>query len=259
MKIVSIGNSFSVNMQRFAHQVAAAAGQELTVVNAYHGGCTMLMHARFYREEAPAYRHDKNGEILRKDVTLQSILSSDEFDFVTLQPGTKGWREEGRVPDNEPYIYELIGAAKRFQPRAEIVYNHYWADADDCARPVFTEFFGASRDKMRAWWQAYADRAAAIPEIGYINPCGRAVDNAYPLFGGRLYKDGYHLSPAGEYLQALVWTEFFTGAAPGGFVPEEVAALLTDGEAAALQKAARAAVLSAKRTPGREKKGGDGA
>lgn len=249
MKIVSIGNSFSVNMQRFAHRVAAAAGQDLTVVNAFHGGCTMLMHARFYREEAPAYRHDKNGGILYRDVTLQSILSSDEFDLVTLQPGTGEWREVGRVPDNEPYIYELIEAAKRFQPRAELVYNHYWADADDCTRPVFTEFFSSSREKMRAWWQGYADRAAAIPEIGYVNPCGQAVDNAYSLFQSRLYKDGYHLSPVGEYLQALVWTEFFTGAEPCDFVPEEVAPMLTADEAVALRKAAHEAVLSAKITP----------
>ena len=108
-------------------------------------------------------------------------------------------------------------------------------------------------NRLRQWLMSavvgYADRAAAIPEIGYVNPCGQAVDNAYPLFQSRLYKDGYHLSPVGEYLQALVWTEFFTGAEPCDFVPEEVAPMLTADEAVALRKAAHEAVLSAKITP----------
>ena len=64
MKILSIGNSFSRNMQRFAHPVAGAAGQDLTVVNAYHAGCTMPEHAAFFKEGAPAYKHFRNGAVL---------------------------------------------------------------------------------------------------------------------------------------------------------------------------------------------------
>ncbi len=94
MKILSIGNSFSENMHRYAHQMAEAAGVDLTVVNTFYGGCTMRRHTVFYDKEMPIYKKFVNAKCTEDGVTLQSILSSDTFDFVTFQAGTGGWEDE---------------------------------------------------------------------------------------------------------------------------------------------------------------------
>ncbi len=251
MKIVSIGNSFSCNIHRVSHQVAAAAGADLQLVNAHHSGCTMLMHSGYIRNNEPAYHRYENGVKVVENVTLDSILSSGTFDYVTIQPGSGGWKKYGRIPDDFPYIHEIIATAKRYQPQATIVYNHYWADSDCSTRTVFAEFFRFDRRKMLDWWQGYADRAAALPDVRFVCPCGRAIEEAYPEFRCRLYKDdGYHLGPVGEYLEACLWTEYFGGVLPTpDFVPGNVEA--TPEEAAHLRAAAHRACLSCAEPPAR--------
>ena len=44
MNILSIGNSFSQDAQRYLHQIATAGGEELNVFNLYIGGSTLSMH-----------------------------------------------------------------------------------------------------------------------------------------------------------------------------------------------------------------------
>ncbi|MBQ7624423.1 MAG: DUF4886 domain-containing protein [Clostridia bacterium] len=256
MKILSIGNSFSENMQTYVHQMAEAAGENVTVVNAYYGGCTMRRHTVFYDKKIPIYRRYMNGKCEEEGVTLQSIISSDKFDFVTFQPGTGGWEEQGEVTPNAPYFGRLIGIAKEYQPQATLVYNHYWADSDTSTRNVFRLVFGSDREKMRALWQKYADQAKNEYGIEYINPCGLAVDIAYKEMGDRLYLDGYHMSWVGNYLLGCEWLEYFTGKrTPESFIPTppenpkiEVAA--PDArELEIMREAAHKAVLSVKNTP----------
>ncbi len=44
MKILSIGNSFSRNAHTFLNEIAASADCDLTLLNAYIGGCTFERH-----------------------------------------------------------------------------------------------------------------------------------------------------------------------------------------------------------------------
>ena len=44
MKLLSIGNSFSQDAQRYLHRIAAAAGESLKCVNLYIGGCSLRTH-----------------------------------------------------------------------------------------------------------------------------------------------------------------------------------------------------------------------
>ena len=41
LKVLSIGNSFSQDAQKWLHQLAAENGVELQAVNLYIGGCTL--------------------------------------------------------------------------------------------------------------------------------------------------------------------------------------------------------------------------
>ncbi|MGN1128615.1 MAG: DUF4886 domain-containing protein, partial [Candidatus Flemingiibacterium sp.] len=44
LKVLSIGNSFSQDAQRWLHDIAAADGVELLAKNLYIGGCSLERH-----------------------------------------------------------------------------------------------------------------------------------------------------------------------------------------------------------------------
>ena len=44
MKVLSVGNSFSVDCQRYVREIAAGNGKEITLGNLYIGGCSLERH-----------------------------------------------------------------------------------------------------------------------------------------------------------------------------------------------------------------------
>ena len=55
MNILSIGNSFSQDAQRYLHQIAKADGVNIQAFNLYIGGCPLSIHYRNMLSEQPAY------------------------------------------------------------------------------------------------------------------------------------------------------------------------------------------------------------
>lgn len=45
-QILSIGNSFSQDAQRYLHELAKSEGMDLQTVNLYIGGCSLERHFR---------------------------------------------------------------------------------------------------------------------------------------------------------------------------------------------------------------------
>ena len=55
MNILSIGNSFSKDAQRYLHQIAKADGVAIHSVNLYIGGCPLSKHYRNMHSEKQEY------------------------------------------------------------------------------------------------------------------------------------------------------------------------------------------------------------
>ena len=86
MKILSIGNSFSVDAHAYLHQLALQRAENIETVNLAIGGCSLERHWENVVNNNDNYGHSINGEIWsEKDVTLESVISSEQFDIVTLQ------------------------------------------------------------------------------------------------------------------------------------------------------------------------------
>ncbi len=62
MKILSIGNSFSQDAQRYLHCLAKHDGTELKTVNLYIGGCPLRKHYLNMLDNNTAYDFEFNGE-----------------------------------------------------------------------------------------------------------------------------------------------------------------------------------------------------
>lgn len=89
LKVLAIGNSFSVDAMTHLYQVAKAEGvEEVVLGNFFIGACTFKQHAEFMKSGEPAYRYDKCTDgtwIQTPDTALITGLLDEQWDVITLQ------------------------------------------------------------------------------------------------------------------------------------------------------------------------------
>ena len=61
MQVLTIGNSFSQDATRYLSQIARSAGESLTVINLYIGGCSLERHYRNMKSGEDVYWLEHNG------------------------------------------------------------------------------------------------------------------------------------------------------------------------------------------------------
>ena len=90
MKILSIGNSFSTDAQRWLHDIALSDGYALDCVNLYIGGCSLERHYRNMMSGDAVYRYEINGDTGNAlPVSLKDALQREAWDVVTLQQNSR--------------------------------------------------------------------------------------------------------------------------------------------------------------------------
>ena len=217
MKVLSIGNSFSQDAQRWLHQIAASDGVDLTCANLYIGGCTLERHDRNREENACAYAYEQNGGTGILRTTLERALTREEWDVVTFQQssGLCG------VPESyEPYLTMLIFQVAELVPKASLWMHETWAYERDFAARRFEENYHNDQQEMYerlreayGYWAEKHD-LPLLPvgdAIQYVRTHVPAFD--YANGGMSLNRDGYHLTKTyGRYLAGLVWYAKLTGA-----------------------------------------------
>ena len=220
LRILSVGNSFSMDQQTYVHQMAKTAGLDITVINAYIGGCTFGTHLRELLSSN--YQYQLNGcEVIENGWSLDRFIELGNWDFITFQPGTHGLTR--LLPEEPYYLTQLLEYVKHKNndQNTKYVLNFSWSDGDSSTRSFFNEYFGRSRDSMLGEFVKIA-KSAVENGVKYIIPGGYAVENGYKVYGNRMYRDGFHASELARYMHACLWFEFFTGLeVPESFTPEK--------------------------------------
>ncbi len=206
MKILSIGNSFSQDAQRYLHGIAAAEGVELFCQNLYIGGCSLETHARNLREGG-VYELERNGASTGTLITMQDALQSDDWDVVTLQQASHfSWNFDTYVP----YIEEVAAAVRTLAPTAKLYIHETWAYEQDSVRLTQELGYADQHDMLRDVVASYQKAADLIHADGII-PGGRAMMSAAER-GIKVHRDTFHASlGAGRYLLGLTWYSTLTG------------------------------------------------
>ena len=104
MNILSIGNSFSQDAQRYIHRLAKKDGFEMRTANLYIGGCPLRTHYLNVLDDEKAYVFEFNGEGTGLFVSIKEALKSNEWDVITLQQAS---RFSVDFSTFTPYIEEL--------------------------------------------------------------------------------------------------------------------------------------------------------
>ena len=201
MKILSIGNSFSQDAQRYLHRIAAANGHDLKCVNLYIGGCPLRKHYLNMLDDERAYNFEFNGETTGLLVSIREALKSDDWDFITLQQAS---HESFDFNNYTPYLEKLEEFVHTYCPKAEVLLHQTWA-YEDGSEKLAKMGFASTEEMFSKIKQAYASAAESLGGARII-PCGQSMLNAFRKAPELVYRDTYHANlDFGRYLLALTW------------------------------------------------------
>ena len=124
MKILSIGNSFSQDAQRYLHRLAKQDGVNLKAVNLYIPGCSLQRHYLNMLDDNVAYDFEFNGEGTGLKVSIRQALVSDDWNVITLQQASPF---SGRYETYSPYIEALAAYVRKYCPHSKILLHQTWA------------------------------------------------------------------------------------------------------------------------------------
>lgn len=211
MKILCIGNSYSIGATSYLHQIAKQYGVEIDVCNYYIGGCTLERHARNIKEGIPEYSFHRNGMCISlPNVKITDYINALEWDYITFQQASYA---SFKWETYQPYLDEIASFARKNCPDAKFLIHQTQVCSDTrCKR----EFKISGADEMyQRIIEAYNNAAKAVGAVGIL-PTGEAsyiATRKYGVFDNLLYSDpGSHLSKRyGEYMAGLTWFSTLTG------------------------------------------------
>lgn len=206
MKILSIGNSFSQDAQRYLHRLAKNEGVDMKTVNLYIGGCPLRSHYLNILDDTVAYEFQFNGELTGLKVSIRQALRSDNWDYVTIQQAS---HDSARFATYEPYLETIVSYVKKYCPTAKILVHQTWA-YENGSQKLMNQGFATDEEMFAQVEKAYEKAREMISADGLI-PAGKAM-LMLSKAGLPVHRDTYHANLGyGRYLLALVWFKYLTG------------------------------------------------
>ena len=202
IKVLSIGNSFSEDAQRYLYGIARADGVSMKTVNLYIGGCTLERHYRNMLSGDAVYDFQINGITgTGIKISIDDALLLDDWDYITVQ------QQSSRSCDAEtfvPYIDSLCERIRLCCPKAKLFMIETWGYKESSQM-----LLNAGYEKHDAMFfdirKAYKKIAKRINADGVIY-AGDAVLLANQEGYERIYRDEFHMSRAfGRYMIGLVF------------------------------------------------------
>lgn len=232
--ILAIGNSFSQDATYYLHQIAAADGTELKVVNLYIGGCSLERHWENVRKDAADYLYEINGESTQRYVSIRETLSEEKWDYIVTQQAS---HDSGWADTYEPFLGNLVDWLGECAPQAKLLLQKTWAYEIDSTHEKFPRYHNSQQEMYVRLSRAY-DIAAKNHGLALI-PCADIIQKLrtlppflYEKGGISLCRDGFHMDYLyGRYALAAAWYRALTGNCMednsyiphSAFVPEEKA------------------------------------
>ena len=208
MNILSIGNSFSQDAQRYLHRIAKADGCTLNTFNLYIGGCSLSLHYRNMISEEKAYMLEMNGEGTGFKVTLKDALLNRDWDMVTIQQVSS---QSPYYETYQPYLNKIVEYVRLCVPQAKIAIHQTWAYEQDSHRLNIELGYKNHTDMFEDIKESY-EKAAKDIEADYIIPSGAVFQKLIESGIEKVHRDTFHASfGLGRYALGLLWYSVISG------------------------------------------------
>ena len=141
MKILAIGNSFSVDGMEHIYQVAENLGaKEIVLGNLYIGGCSLERHAGNIENDLPAYEYyfNNSGEWhITKETRVSDVINQYDWDYVSLQQVSG---KSGKGETYEPYLTYILDYVHKMLPNTKVMWHMTWAYPKDSDNGSFAGY-----------------------------------------------------------------------------------------------------------------------
>lgn len=208
MNILSIGNSFSEDAQRYLHSIAKADGVELNTFNLYIGGCPLSLHYSNMLSEQREYTLEMNGKSTGFKVSLKEALLNREWDVITVQQVSS---QSPYYDTYQPYLTSLTEYIRLCSPKAKIAVHQTWAYEQGSSRLNEELGYADHKDMFNDIKTAYKKASEDI-NADFIIPSGEVFQTVLLAGIKKVHRDTYHASLGiGRYVLGLMWYEALTG------------------------------------------------
>lgn len=250
-KVLSIGNSFSEDAQRFLWSIAQSYGipvENIVVANMYIGGSELAQHVTNIANDAAAYTYqlyeDATVETIN-GVKLSAAIRAERWDVVTFQQAS---HYSGLPLQYANHIETLTRFVEQnaTNPNVQIMWHMTWAYQQTSTHSGFANYNQDQMTMYNAILNAVAQKVTPISQVMNVIPAGTAIQNARTSYIGDLFtRDGYHLSdPLGRYIAGLSYFKTITG-----FTLDKATIFRPSGVTENLQEMAIEAVNNAHQNP----------
>lgn len=206
INVLSIGNSFSQDAQRYLHTLAKVDGELIRSANLYIGGCSLERHYQNMLSGEKAYEFEFNGEFTGLKTSLREGLTSNHWDVITLQQASAF---STKYESWHPYLVELADFVKKYCPHAKIYMHQTWA-YENASEKLMNSGFSSMQEMTDLIVENYQKAQDLIKADGIIKS-GQAMLNLSKKIG-KVHRDALHARlGVGRYLLALTWYKTLTG------------------------------------------------
>lgn len=245
LKILAIGNSFSVDAMTYLYDIAKAHGVKNVVLgNLYVAGCSLSKHISIGASGKGEYKYYKNTDGKWKttsNVSMQTAIEDEDWNIISMQQASS----QSGVPSSYDRLDDLQKLLAGFTDMSKIttVWHMTWAYHSTSTNNAFIAF---NSDQL-AMYRGIADavQAKVVKEHGFniVMATGTAIQTARAFFGDELNRDTSHLNELGQFIAGYTWFVALTGAPVEElkFIPDELA--LTDAEEEAILHAVNEALF----------------
>lgn len=215
LKILAIGNSFSVDAMEYLWNIANDGGvSEIVLGNLYIGGCSIATHAKNIDGELASYTYYKNTSGTwnkTESVSVQTALADEEWDIITVQQASN----YSGMPSSYEKLAGILNFLAQNKPNAKVYFHMTWAYQANSTHSGFANYNKNQMTMYQAIQSTLDTEVKTKDSIVGIIPSGTAIQNLRSSYiGDTVTRDGYHLSyDLGRYTAALTWYTYFTGAA----------------------------------------------
>lgn len=208
INVLSIGNSFSQDAQRYLHELAKSEGVPMETVNLFIGGCPLERHFRNMVGDRRDYTLQVDGHSAEGfSMSIDEALTARNWDVITLQQASHfSYQEDSYFP----YIEELADYVRSCCPKAKLLIHQTWGYETGSERVINHGF--QTYDEMFAEVKRCYDKAAEAIGADGILRCGEALQYALHHGVEKVHRDTFHAGLGlGRFILALVWYGYITG------------------------------------------------
>ena len=206
LKVLMVGNSFSLSNLREMPNIAKSMGLRLDLGSLYIGGCTLERHWRNVEaaESSATNRpyvfdlYVDGRKVISEKANIQETLVRDKWDVVTIQQASHAsWN-----PDTyHPWGDNLVAKIRELAPQAKIFVQETWSYPPWDGR--LAKFGFGPEEMYRRLHVAYG--AFAEKHGLEVIPVGTAAE-IVPSRNSLFKKPDFHFNGEGMYLQGLMFT-----------------------------------------------------